>query len=353
MTHLNAKARKRWVSGSSQDPEELARILGELRALWDAASKSEPAQRSKFQRRIVQAVDRLKKQFGDKFTSDDPSRAAYPLFGGQIPNLPNPVSEAAHPRFPADPILRLYDKDLADQALVAIPQASRFTDLEAYREHLALTLRFNAESTRRRAANYLTGRYFPCGIIHEDLAQFASVSQGRPWLGEVFFYLTCRVEKIVAMVAEEIVWPSLADGGVRRGRIADYVASLVTTWSKNSATDVGAAIVRTYERFGIGNPDRNRLNVSIRRGDLASFAYILHLEFADPGMFGFERVLQGPMRRWLLWDQDWIVKQLYACEEAGLLAKISEIDRARQFTTKFPLADAIRPILSMIKERPA
>lgn len=67
-------------------------------------------------------------------------------------------------------------------------------------------------------------------------------------------------------------------------------------------------------------------------------------------MFGFETLLQGPMRRWLLWDQEWVVKRLYACEEAGLLAKISEIDRARQYTTKYTLDEAVGPIVSLIQE---
>ena len=183
------------------------------------------------------------------------------------------------------------------------------------------------------------------------MARFAAAVEGRAGLGDVLFYLTCRVEKIVAMVAEEVVWPSLADGGVPRTRITDYVRGRVPSWSKNSVTDVGAAVVRTYERFGVGSPNRTRLNVSVRQGGLPAFAYILHLEFPEPGMYGFETAVQGPMRRWLLWDQDWIVKQLYACEEAGLLAKVSEIDRARQFTTKYTLDEAVGPIVSLIPER--
>jgi DNA repair protein RadC len=165
------------------------------------------------------------------------------------------------------------------------------------------------------------------------------------------FYLTCRVEKIVAMVAEEVVGPALADGGVVRNRIADYVRDQVPSWSPNSVKDVGAAVVRTYERFGVGSPTRTRLNVSIRRGALPAFAYVLHLEFPEPGMYAFDRLLQGPMRRWLLWDPQWIVQQLYACGEAGLLAKVSEIDGTRQFTTKFALEQAVEPIVGLIDER--
>jgi hypothetical protein len=355
VAHLTAKARTARVNSATQDSDDLVRLLGELRAIWEATAKAEPTRRSKLQGKIVQAIEKLKKQVGDQLTDPSPDQSAFPLFGGQIPDetivVSDPSPASHNHRFPAAPVLRLYDKDLADQALVALPQASRFSDVEEFRAHLARTLQFNAVSTRRRAATYLTGRYFPCGIIHGDLAQIASVAEGQPWLGDVLFYLTCRVEKLVAMVAEEVVWPSLADGGVVRTRISDYVRGRVPSWSKNSVTDVGAAIVRTYERFGLGKPTRTRLNVSVRQGGLPAFAYVLYLEFPEPGMYGFEKLLHGPMRRWLLWDQDWIVKQLHACEEAGLLAKISEIDRAKQFTTKHTLDEAVGPIVSLTQER--
>ncbi len=352
MAHLTAKARTGRVNSNGQDADDLERLIAELRGLWDAATTAEPARRSKLHGKIVQTIEKLKKQIGGELTAEHLGRTSYPLFRGRFSDETKDLADLPpapqKPRFPAERLLRLYDKDLADQALVALPQASHFTDVEEFREHLARTLPFNAESTRRRAATYLTGRYFPCGIINVDLARFAAASEARPWLGDVLFYLTCRVEKIVASVADEIVWPSLADGGVTRKRITDYVGAQVPAWSPNSVKDVGAAIVRTYERLGIGSTTKTRLNVASRRGDLPAFAYLLHLEFPEPGMFLFERLLQGPLRRWLLWDPEWMVKQLYACGEAGLIAKVSEIDGTRQFTTKHPLDEAVGPIVSLI-----
>ena len=63
------------------------------------------------------------------------------------------------------------------------------------------------------------------------------------------------------------------------------------------------------------------MNVSLREGSLASFAYVLHLEFPEPGMYSFERLFNGPMHRWLLWDQQWMVRQLYRLREAGNLVQ--------------------------------
>jgi DNA repair protein RadC len=110
------------------------------------------------------------------------------------------------------------------------------------------------------------------------------------------------------------------------------------------------AIIRTFERFGIGSSTRTRLNVTLREGSLAAFGYVLHLEFPEPGMYSFERLLNGPMHRWLLWDQHWMIRQLYALREAGLLSKVSEIDRMRQFTTKFMLELALRHLLGIAGE---
>jgi hypothetical protein len=346
------QSRRGRATQSAEGLLDLESLVGILRDLWQTAGSTDPTLRVKLCQTIAESVQKLKKLVEDQLSDQAAKPAAYPLFKGMgeadgqgtVTERSNRGSRRFH-----EPILRLYDKDLADQALALLPQAIRFSSVEEFREHLARTISFNAESTRRRAATYLTGRYFPCGIINEDLARFASVSEGHSWLGDVLFYLTCRIEKIVAMVAEEVVWPSLADGGVSRTRITEYVQRQVPSWSKNSVTDVGAAIVRTYERFGIGSTTRTHLNVSIRQGDLPAFAYILHLECPEPGMYGFEMLLQSPMRRWLLWDQQWIVKQLYACEGAGLLAKISEIDRAKQFTTRYTLDEAVGPIVSLIR----
>ena len=145
--------------------------------------------------------------------------------------------------------------------------------------------------------------------MHKDLAEFASQMAGKLVLSDALFYLTCRMEPIVAAVAEEVVFPSLPEGGVTRSRILEFVQSRFP--SSKSVPDMSQAIVRTYERFGIGTATRTRLNVSLREGSLAAFGYILHLEFPEPGMYSFERLFGGPLHRWMLWDQQWMVHQLY------------------------------------------
>jgi DNA repair protein RadC len=112
------------------------------------------------------------------------------------------------------------------------------------------------------------------------------------------------MEPIVASVAEEVVFPSLPQGGVARSRVLEFVQAKFP--GSKSVSDMSQAIIRTYERFGIGAATRTRLNVSLREGSLAAFGYVLHLEFPEPGMYSFERLFNGPMHKWLLWDQQWM-----------------------------------------------
>ena len=86
-----------------------------------------------------------------------------------------------------------------------------------------------------------------------------------------------------------------------------------------------------------------------RPGNFASFVYLLHLEYPEPGMYSFDSLLDGPLHRWLLWEKEWMVKQLYACRQEGLITKVSEIDAMRQFTTKYSLAEAVDHIVPLVK----
>ena len=135
--------------------------------------------------------------------------------------------------------------------------------------------------------------------------------QGKPALADALFYLTCRMEPIVAFVADEVVFPSLPEGGVTRGRVREFVQSQFP--GSKSVPDMSQAIVRTYERFGLGSTTKSPpQRLTFARAALRPLAIVLHLEFPEPGMYAFERLLDGPIHRWLLWDQHWMIRQLYA-----------------------------------------
>jgi len=323
-----------------------------VRELWSfVEDRANEDERIKLKGDIAQTVNRLRGRVEKTLDSSRPRAQDRHLPNGTDGVLARPSvcnkGRAPKPRFP-QAIFRIYDKDLVDHALSHLPAAINFQTIDDYRDYLTEKIRFNSQATRRRAAIYLINRYFPGETLHKDLVEFAAKTAGIPALSDALFYLTCRMEPIVASVAEEVVFPALPEGGVARGRILEFVQSKFP--GSKSVPDMSQAIVRTYERFGIGTATRTRLNVSLREGSLTAFGYILHLEFFEPGMYSFERLSSGPMHTWLLWDQQWMVRQLYLLREAGILSKVSEIDRMRQFTTKYALEEAVRHLSTLPEE---
>lgn len=326
--------------------------MATVRAVWQAVENTPQADQQQLKKNISDTVKRLKGRIDGKLgtpTVVPPTERM--LFDDVVDDsMTDPLPVELPPRFP-EPTLRVYAKDFADHALQHLPQAAKYRSAEEFRTYLSEKLRFNSQATRRRTANYIVSRFFPDDVYNEDVPQFAAATAGTPALGEALFYLTCRTEKIVSLVAEEVVFPSLAQGGVTRTRLREYVQGKFP--DSRSADHIGQAVVRSYQFYGIGTPNRTRLNVAVREGSLVSFAYVLHLEFPEPGMHAFEKMFDGPMHRWMLWDQQWMVRQLYRLREAGLLPKVSEIDRMRQFTTRYTLADAVQRIVALAKESPA
>lgn len=344
--------RTRHPAASANGSPTVETVVETVRAVWTAVEGASDAEQTKLKRDITQTVNRLKNRVEGRLGKPVAPPKERSLFDGQDEQRA-PEAEASvppsTPRFP-EPTLRVYAKDFADHALQHLPQAVKCHSVEEFRNYLTDKLRFNSQATRRRSANYIVSRFFPGEVFNSDLPPFAAATAGKPALGEALFYLTCRTEKIVSLVAEEVVFPSLAQGGVSRTRLREYIQAKFP--DSKSADHIGQSIVRTYQFYGLGAANRTRLNVSLREGSLASFAYVLYLEFPEPGMYSFERMFDGPMHKWLLWDQQWVIHQLYRLREAGLLSKVSEIDRLRQFTTKYTLAEAVQPIVALAKESP-
>jgi hypothetical protein len=324
-------------------------VVATVRTLWIAAEGTTDGEKAKLKQDITQTVNRLKKRvegrLGRPVAIASTERQLFDEL--EQPSETEIAVPSPLPRF-TEPVLRVYAKDFADHALQHLPQAINYKTVEDFRNYLTDKLRFNSQATRRRSANYIVSRFFPGDVYNDDLPQFAAATAGKPSLGEALFYLTCRTERIVSLVAEEVVFPSLAQGGVSRTRIREYIQSKFP--QSKSADHIGQSIVRSYQFYGIGSPNRTRLNVSLREGSLASFAYVLHLEFPEPGMHAFEKMFDGPMHKWLLWDQQWMIGQLYKLREVGLLSKVSEIDQLRQFTTKYTLAESVQRIVALAKE---
>jgi len=210
-------------STSINDSLSIEYVVDTVRKLWKSVEdNTEEIERARLKRDIAQTVNRLKGRV-ERGLKSSKHAVQERLFFDRTEEgngrLPLPVKEhPTKPRFP-EAALRIYDKDLADHALSQIPAAIKFKTTGEFRNYLTEKLRFNSQATRRRAAGYLIGRYFPGDALHKDLIEFAAKTAGKPALSDALFYLTCRMEPIVASVAEEVVFPSLPQGGVVRSRV--------------------------------------------------------------------------------------------------------------------------------------
>ena len=344
------KQTKKKHGNKNGKPSDLDSVLGLVRALWEATDEVDEDVREDLRKKICDEFSRLDKRLRTKLNVTRMIRSSQKAESAQIKLFPPEEETTPSSRFENNEV-RVFVTDLAEQALKLLPDASRFSTVDDFRAHLVENLSYNSVSTRKRNANYLVNRFFPGHYLHRDLIAFATAA-GEDRLAEVLFYLTARSETILQLVAEKVVWPALPIGSVARSKIRDFVKTHLTKDDPAKRTTI--AIAQCYGRFGIAEVSKTKLRVKVRAGglipsgDLASFAYVLHLEFPESGMQSFEKVLDGPMHKWLLWDRQWMIEQLYRLREEGLLSKVSEIDGMRQFTTKYSLTEAIPHIIELI-----
>lgn len=330
-------------------PDDLASVLEYVRALWESTEAADKDVGDDLRGKITDTLVRLDTSIRAKNHLADVIRSRHKAEAAQAKLFTDEPSDPLPPRFD-EPDVRVFVTDLAEQALKYLPDSAKFENVDEYQTYLVERLSYNSISTRKRNANYLINRFFPGPYLHPDLTTFAAAA-GEDRLGDALFYLTARSERILQIVAEKVVWPALPVGGVGRNKIRDLVKNYLKTDDPAKRTTI--AIAQCYGKFGVGKVSKTKIGVSIRFGDLATFAYLLHLEFPEPGMQSFEKLLDGPLHKWLLWDRPWMIEQLYRCRQLGLLSKVSEIDSMRQFTTKYSLAEASERIAKLFNEESA
>ena len=238
--------------------------------------------------------------------------------------------------------MRTYANDEIDNALAFIPQASQFADIGAFKAHLVQSLPYSSVSTRQRRANYILNRFFPDGSLQVPLVYFASQCETEDDLKPVLFYHVLRAEPLVARVAEDFVWPALPNGRVNRENMRDFILRCLPTIGAASQKNVLRSLFRTYDLLSVGAEANGILRFQVHAGTLEAFLFVLASEFPVPRMYSFDQLERGPMRRWLLWDREWMRNQLYNLRDVGIISKISEIDSMRQFTLQFDQWSALR-----------
>ena len=271
-----------------------------------------------------------------------PAPAQQPVLLEVEPALGPLFATGLEPAEPDELEMRTYANDEIANALEFIPQAAQFETYEAFKAYLWERLPYNSDSTRRRRASYISERFFPAERLDVPLAYYAAQCASQDDLKPVLFYHVLKAEPLAARVAEELVWPALPTGRIEREDLRRFVLQHLPDAGKASQTKILQALFRTYCLLSVAAENGTTLRFQTHKGTLAGFLYVLTAQLPQPGIYGFETLEQGPLRRWLLWDREWMRQQLYNLRDLGILSKVSEIDTLRQLTLPFDQWTALR-----------
>ena len=237
----------------------------------------------------------------------------------------------------------LFGKAVLRDAIQLLPSLPDSESLDEIREYLRKNLHFSAEATRKRNAAYITRRLFPDGVADQALRGFGKANGSTPELKEVCFYRFCKAELLMQSVIADLFLPALGMGRVRRERIMGYLQNKFP--ESRSASDCTQAIVDALIAGGIAAADRKQVTFAARAVRPLSFAFILHSEFPEPGIYEVTKAESNRLLSCLLWTPERILAALYELRNLGIISKISEIDSVRQFTLKFDLPGVVNHLV--------
>jgi len=269
----------------------------------------------------------------------------------QQPTLFNSHEVIGQELDPEPRAMRVFANDEIANSLLLLPKAPSFTNLEEYKNYLIGNLPYNSEETRRRRANYIIDRFYSTGKFKSPLTLFLSHEPQDKVLKPIVFYHILKSEPIAIKVAEELVYPLLPIGRTNRDQVKDFVLKYLPEASDSSLKNMLRAIFYSYNLLGIGNVVGETLRFQLRPGEFEPLLYVFTSEFSKPGIYTFDQLYQGPLHRWLLWDREWLRRQLYNLRDLGIISKISEIDNVKQFTVSLDQTAALKEYFSKSKDK--
>lgn len=288
---------------------------------------------------LITAVARLANKTPDK-PGRSPVPVEQPASLKSEPVLEAPLSEdqSNSQELP----MRTFTNDLSAVALEYLPQIARFNNLPDFQAFLEQTLPYNAINSRKRYARNLLSRYYPTNTIQTPLTWLFSYRPDLKTLKSALFYETVRAEPTVQFISENLIGPALPVGYVTRSQLGQRLEELFPAASKATHKRMVYSLLNLYTTMNEAHLEQDKLYFKLHAGTLAGFLYVLMAEFPQPGIYSFDALERGSLRHWLLWDREWMRRQLYNLRDFGLISKVSEIDAVRQFTLQFDRAATLK-----------
>jgi DNA repair protein RadC len=238
----------------------------------------------------------------------------------------------------------MFGKAMLKEAIRILPNLPDSESLDEIRSFIRNNLHFSAEQTRERNASYIIRRMFPNGLADHPLRAFAKAFPGTQELRDICFYRFLQAELLEVEFVEDLILSNLGTGKLTRDRIRQYLKEKFP--EIRSIGDCGQAIVDALSAAGIINADRTKISFAYRDIPIPSFAFVLHSEFPEPGMYDIRKLEENRMIRAMLWNPERILHSLYELRNQGIISKVSEIDNIRQFTIKYTLTGVVEQIIS-------
>ena len=299
---------------------------------------------------LIKLADWVRRNIGPKSTAkaDSKKTLPLPLFGSVEAEPQKQVSTgkpASKPKIIKRYGTTLFGKSLLAEAIEILPHLPDSESLNEIRSFLKANLRFNAESTRQRNASYITRRMFGEGFADNPLRSFAVAFANTQELREVCFYRFLRAEPLEAEIIEDLLLPNIGSGSLPREQIRKRLKEKFP--ESRCIMDCGQAAVEAMTAGGISKANTKTISFAYRDIPLDSFAFVLHSEFPEPGMFDTAKLEQNRLIRAMLWNPARLLPALYELRNQGLISKISEIDGLRQFTTRHTLAGVVEQLTAL------
>jgi len=301
---------------------------------------------------LLKLVDFIRRQLPSQKIESKPGlpiARQVPLFSPQQV-VQQPVLTKEKPKAEVTEVLperratRMFSPSALKEAIAILPTLPESESPDKARAFLRSHLHFNSERTRSDYAGYIVKRIFSEGSIDSAMLAFARLYEGRRELRDVCFYRFCKSEPLMADVVVDLLLPAIGVGKISREAIRTFLGERFGP-SHRYITKCTQAIVETLTAANLANSEKHSISFAYRDILLPSFAFVIHSEFPEPGMYDISKLERNCAVRAMLWNPDRVLPSLYELRNRGIISKISEIDNIRQFTTRWTLDEVVRQLV--------
>ena len=262
------------------------------------------------------------------------------------PNSLFPLSDSVKER-PKKHINResiFFANSLVKETIEILPYVPLTESFEEIKLYIRNNLHFSAEESRKRYSSYILNRMFPGNSTNIPLIQFSKLYQNNQILSDIVFYHFCKAEPLMVKLINEFFLQNIGKGSLERLFLKSKVKELFPNHLDKSVGKCVNATVEAFRAANIGKNDTKTIYFSYRNVLLPSFAYVLHSEFNETGMYNFDLMLNNTFMKSMFWYPERMIECLYELRNKNVISKVSEIDNMNQFTIKYSLNELVEKI---------